>query len=137
LFQWPDQEIEPTEFLRQLLERTDALLLLDLENVYANCRNHGGDHLALLDRLPLERIAYVHVAGGCERDGVFHDTHTCPVLPPVLDLVAELHARTDVPGVMLERDGRFPPAAELLAELSSIEAAALRGRVRREVCDAL
>ena len=32
--------------------------------------------MALLDRLPLERVAYVHVAGGAEHDGLYHDTHT-------------------------------------------------------------
>jgi hypothetical protein len=25
--------------------------------------------------VPLERIAYVHVGGGVERDGIYHDTH--------------------------------------------------------------
>jgi uncharacterized protein (UPF0276 family) len=137
LFQWPAEELQPADFLSDLLHRADVLLLLDLENVYANCRNHGGDPLAVLDRLPLERIAYVHVAGGCERDGIFHDTHTHAVPLPVLDLVAELHARADVPGVMLERDGRFPAEPELLAELAAIQAAALRGRMRREACHAV
>ncbi len=131
LVEWPRAELDAAEFLCELLRRADVLLLLDLENVYANCRNHGGDPVAFLDRLPLERIAYVHVAGGCEHDGLFHDTHTCPVPGAVLELVTELCARADVPGVMLERDGHFPPEDVLLAELSAIEAAAARGRTMR------
>ncbi len=66
-------------FLTEILERTGALLLLDIANVYANARNRGADPVALLDRLPLERVAYVHVAGGAEHDGIYHDTHTDPV----------------------------------------------------------
>ena len=30
----------------------------------------------------------MHVAGGAEHDGLYHDTHTDPVPPAVLDLVA-------------------------------------------------
>ncbi len=42
----------------------------------------------------------------------------------VLDLIKELAARRRPPGLLLERDGRYPPAAELRAELDAIAAAA-------------
>jgi uncharacterized protein (UPF0276 family) len=93
---------------------------LDIANVYANARNHGYDPHDLLDRIPLERIAYVHVAGGTERDGLYHDTHTHDVNRGVLDLLSELCARTSVPGVMLERDDHFPSDVQLNAELDAI-----------------
>jgi uncharacterized protein (UPF0276 family) len=96
LLEWPAPELDEAAFLTELLERTGALLLLDLANLHANARNHGGDALALLDALPLERIAYVHVAGGVERDGLYHDTHAHPTPHAVLDLVAEVCARTAV-----------------------------------------
>ena len=62
LIEWPECEFDEATFLCGILERTDALLLLDIENVYANARNHGGDPLALLDRLPLgfAEIANLH-----------------------------------------------------------------------------
>ena len=123
LFDWPDDELSEPDFLTEILDRTGALLLLDVANVYANCRNRGTDPADLLDRLPLERIAYVHVAGGAEHQGLYHDTHTDPVPRPVLDLVTELCARHRPPALMLERDGAYPPAAELRAELDAIAAA--------------
>jgi uncharacterized protein len=131
LFDWPGAEMDEAEFLVEVLERADVLLLLDLENVYANCRNLGGDPHAFLDRLPLDRIAYVHVAGGIERDGLYHDTHAHPVPAAVHDLLEELCARTQVPGVMLERDDRFPSDAELNAELDGLGAAMACGASRR------
>ena len=120
-------ELDEAAFLCELLDRTGALLLLDVANLYANARNHRYDPLSFLDRLPLDRIAYVHVAGGVEDDGVYHDTHTRAVPPGVLQLLEELCARTSPPGVLLERDDDFPPDAELAAELDRIRAAVNRG----------
>ena len=120
LFDWPDDELDEGAFLTEILERTGALLLLDVANVYANALNRGTDPLALLDRLPLDRIAYVHVAGGAEHAGIYHDTHTDPVPRPVLDLVTALCERARPPALMLERDGDYPSAADLRAELDAI-----------------
>lgn len=123
LFDWPDDELDEGAFLTEILERTGALLLLDVANVYANARNRGTHPEALFDRIPLDRVAYVHVAGGAEHDGLYHDTHTDAVPQPVLNLVAALCARRRPPALMLERDGEYPPADDLRRELDAIAAA--------------
>jgi uncharacterized protein (UPF0276 family) len=120
LFEWPGAEMDEATFLAEVVERADVMLLLDIANVYANARNHGYDPHDLLDRIPLARIAYVHVAGGAERDGLYHDTHRHDLNRGVLDLLADLCARTAIPGVMLERDDNFPPDAQINAELDAI-----------------
>jgi uncharacterized protein len=124
LFDWPDDELDEADFLTEILDRTGARLLLDVANVYANARNRGTDPVRLLARLPLDRVAYLHVAGGADQDGLYHDTHTDPVPDEVLELVREVCARHRPPAVMLERDGRYPPAEALRAELDAIAAAA-------------
>ena len=120
---WPEDEFSEAQFLTELLDRTGALLVLDVANVYANARNRGLDPQRELARLPADRIAYSHVAGGSEVGGRYHDTHTDPVSAGVLELVTALRARADVP-FMLERDGRYPPAAALFDELDAIAVAA-------------
>ncbi len=130
MVEWPGAEMDEAAFVTELLDRTGALLLLDLSNLYANAHNHGYDARAALARFPLDRIAYVHVGGGVHRDGMYHDTHADPVVPGVLALVEELFALTDAPGVLLERDDGFPPRDELLAEVRAIDAAAKRGAAR-------
>jgi uncharacterized protein (UPF0276 family) len=123
LFEWPAAEMSEADFLGEVLDRTDALLLLDLANLYANARNHGVDPSAYLSSIPLERIAYVHMAGGfTDADGLYHDTHAHAVPAPVLALLRELCARMQPPGVLIERDDRFPHDAVFNAELDTIAA---------------
>ncbi|MEW2069283.1 DUF692 domain-containing protein [Streptomyces sp. NPDC007346] len=122
LISWPDEELTEGQFLAELVERTGVRLLIDVANLHTNHVNRGEDPAKALDELPVEAIAYVHVAGGVEKDGVWHDTHAHPVTAPVLDVLAELRSRVDPPGVLLERDDAFPPGAELAAELETIRA---------------
>jgi uncharacterized protein (UPF0276 family) len=131
LVQWPGAEMDEATFLREALERTDCLMLLDVANFWANARNFGADAVGELRRLPLERLAYVHVGGGVERDGVYHDTHAHETPAGVLELLAELCAVVEPPGVMLERDDNYPPPEQLNRELDAIAAAVACGRARR------
>ncbi|MFJ8859293.1 DUF692 domain-containing protein [Streptomyces sp. NPDC102451] len=136
LISWPGEELTEGQFLAELVERTGVRLLIDVANLHTNHVNRGEDPATALDELPVEAIAYVHVAGGVEKDGVWHDTHAHPVTRPVLDVLSELRSRVDPPGVLLERDDDFPPAEELAGELTAIRstlaaAATTPGAARR------
>ncbi|MGW6406197.1 DUF692 domain-containing protein [Streptomyces vinaceus] len=120
LVSWPGEELTEGQFLTELVERTGVRLLIDVANLHTNRVNRGEDPFAVLDAIPLEALAYVHVAGGVERDGVWHDTHAHPVPAVVLDVLAELRARVAPAGVLLERDDDFPAEAELAGELAAI-----------------
>jgi uncharacterized protein (UPF0276 family) len=124
LIEWPETELSEADFLAEVVARTGVSLLVDVANFYANARNHGTDPVALLDRLPLEALAYVHVAGGVEReDGFYRDTHRHPVPPGVFDLLGELCTRCAPPGVLIEWDGHFPAEPERDAEIGAVRAA--------------
>ncbi|MFE6783160.1 DUF692 family multinuclear iron-containing protein [Streptomyces sp. NPDC057680] len=120
LVSWPGEEMSEGRFLAELVERTGVRLLIDVANLHTNHVNRGEDPARALSELPVEAIAYVHVAGGVERDGVWHDTHAHPVPGAVLDVLADLASRVAPPGVLLERDDDFPPAEELADELRAI-----------------
>lgn len=122
LLEWPGGELTEGQFLADLVERTGCHLLVDVANLYANARNLGTDVDRFLDEIPLERLAYVHVAGGAEHGGLYHDTHAHAVPPEVLDVLARLRERVDPPGVLLERDDDYPSDAELAEELAAIRA---------------
>jgi uncharacterized protein (UPF0276 family) len=120
LLGWPDDELTDGQFLAELVERTGVRLLLDVANLYTNQINLGLDPVAALTELPLDAVAYLHVAGGVVRDGLWHDTHAHPVTAAVLDLLAAVCVRASVPGVLLERDAGYPSDGELAAELAAI-----------------
>jgi uncharacterized protein (UPF0276 family) len=120
LISWPGEEMTEGQFLYDLADRTGVRLLIDVANLHTNHVNRGEDPAKALDELPVEAIAYVHVAGGFERDGVWHDSHAHAVPPAVLAILADLSSRVRPPGVLLERDENFPAPAELERELTAI-----------------
>lgn len=131
LIAWPGEEMTEGQFLYELADRTGVRLLIDVANLHTNHVNRGEDPAKALAELPLEAIAYVHVAGGFERDGVWHDSHAHPVPRPVLDILTDLASRVAPPGVLLERDENFPEPAELEGELAAIRTAVEEGAAQR------
>src|SRR6476661_560255 len=64
IFEWPDSKMSDAEFLNFICHETGAGLLLDIENLYLNARNHGFDPYDFLDALPAGIVREVHMAGG-------------------------------------------------------------------------
>jgi len=113
LFEWPHAAMDEAEFVGQIVNHSGCLLLLDLSNLFANCLNHNFDPIEYLAKLPLDRLSYVHIAGGKFRDGLYHDTHCDPVHEEVLALLKHLVRITHVPRVMVEIDDNFPREQDL------------------------
>jgi len=119
-----DAEMSEWAFVGEVLQRADCLMLLDVNNVYVNARNHGFEPLDYLDALPAARIRQMHLAGHSDYGDYLIDTHDQPVVPPVWALFAAALQRFGPVSAMIERDDRFPPFAELLAELAQMRAIA-------------
>jgi uncharacterized protein (UPF0276 family) len=116
-------ELAEGDFLHELFERTQAGLLLDVNNVYVNAENHGFDARQLLESFPLERTREIHVAGHLRTEsGLLIDDHGSQVIEPVLDLLRWTLERTGPKPVLLERDSFVPPLSELLAEVRELSA---------------
>jgi uncharacterized protein (UPF0276 family) len=115
-------EMSELEFMLEVLERADARLLLDINNVFVNATNHGFDPRAYIDALPLARVVQLHVAGHFVRDdALILDTHGEPVRSEVYDLLEYTLRRTGPVPVLLERDGNFPAWDEIVSELEALD----------------
>ncbi|MGE3763434.1 MAG: DUF692 domain-containing protein, partial [Kofleriaceae bacterium] len=72
-------QLAEAEFVAELARRADCGLLLDINNVFVSCSNHGWSTSAYLDALPADRIGYVHLAGHTMNGPLIIDTHDMPV----------------------------------------------------------
>jgi uncharacterized protein (UPF0276 family) len=144
LIEPPGSTLSEPDWISRIIGAAGCRLLLDVQNVHANAMNFGFDPVEFLDRVPLESISYLHIAGGrwiTPTDGgkaYLLDDHLHEVTEPVFDLLAEVAARAKQPlTVVLERDGDYPPMAALLGELDRARAALARGRARAQARRAL
>ncbi|MBL6751830.1 MAG: DUF692 domain-containing protein [Nevskia sp.] len=112
------------EFLAAVAEEADCDILLDVNNVYVNSRNHGFAPASFLEGIPRRRVRQIHLAGHSRSGRLLIDTHDHPVPEPVWDLYADAVRRFGAVPAMIERDDRIPPLAELVAELDRARAVA-------------
>jgi uncharacterized protein (UPF0276 family) len=118
-----EQELPELELLLEVLERADCKLLLDVNNVFVNSQNHRFDPRAYIDRIPVERVVQIHVAGHHVRpDQLIIDTHGEAVRDEVFDLLEYTLQRTGPMPVLLERDQGFPEFDEIIAEVARLDA---------------
>jgi len=118
------------EFLREIAERADCLILLDVNNIYVSSVNHEFDPLDYLHAIPVERVQQIHLAGHENRGDYLIDTHDHPVPDPVWELYSAAVRRFGNVSTMIERDANIPPLEELCAELDSARALAERTLAR-------
>lgn len=141
----PGSQYDEASWVSAIAAGSGAPLLLDLHNLYTNAHNFGFDVLDYVARVPIERVSLVHLAGGTwlETPGARGqsrrlrlDDHQHAVPGSVYALLEEVAFRApQALTVILERDGQYPPIAELLAELAQAREALARGRVRRRAAE--
>jgi uncharacterized protein (UPF0276 family) len=126
LFDWPDSTSSDAEFLNLICGETQAGLLLDVENLLLNSRNHGFDPYEFLDSLTAGVVKEVHLAGGITVDEdflarpYFVDSHSHPVPDEALDLLEYALTRHSPANVIVERDARLDAVSELLDDVTGI-----------------
>lgn len=106
------------EFLTGLVAESKCRLLLDVNNLYVNSRNHGFDPQLALSQLPLESVVQFHVAGFSTERGVLIDTHDAPVADPVWELLGQAWTLGARGSVLLEWDANVPDFERVRAEVS-------------------
>ena len=105
------------EFLREVAQRADCAILLDINNIYVSSVNHGFDPLTYLQAIPKERVRQFHLAGHSDLGGHLIDTHDHPIIEPVWNLYCAAVAQFGEVPTMIERDDNIPVLSELVAEL--------------------
>jgi len=112
-----DSEMTEWEFIQEITERADCLILLDINNIYVSAFNHKFDPYTYLEGIPVERVRQFHLAGHTQEEDMIIDTHDHPIVDPVWDLYAAAVRRFGYISTMIERDDNIPTVHELLTEL--------------------
>ena len=117
---YSNSQMSEWEFLCEVAERADCLILLDINNIYVSAYNHNFDPYTYLHAIPGKRVYQFHLAGHTNENNLIIDTHDHPIADPVLELYAAAVQHFGRVSTMIERDDHIPPLPELLDELEEI-----------------
>lgn len=106
------------EFLGEVAQRTDCLILLDINNIYVSARNHGFNPLDYMQAVDPARVCQFHLAGHSDYGDYVIDTHDQDVRNEVWELYRHAIQRFGKVSTMIERDDNIPPFPELENELN-------------------
>lgn len=110
-------QMSEVEFLTRMAEAADCALLLDVNNIYVSAFNHGFDPMEYIERVPIERVLYHHVAGHTHKGTHILDTHSDHVVDPVWEMYQRLHERHGGRSTMVEWDDEIPAFEVVHAEV--------------------
>lgn len=101
-------EMSEWEFLKELCERADCGVLLDINNVYVSAVNQKFDPRTYIDAIPHGRVGQMHLAGHSDCGKYLLDTHDQPVTDPVWDLYRVALKRFGSVPTLIEWDAKIP-----------------------------
>jgi len=101
------------EFLSEVVEKADAGILLDVNNIYVSSKNHGFNPYDYLNNIPHGRVGQIHIAGHSKFEKYILDTHDHPVLDPVWKMYAHATKLIGPTATLLEWDDRIPSFDEV------------------------
>ena len=115
-------EIPEAEFISSIISESGCQMLLDINNVYVNAFNHNYNTKEFINALPLDSVAYIHMAGHeqIEPDLII-DTHGKDIIDPVFELLDWTIQKINPVPVLLERDFNIPELNALEGELTQLQ----------------
>ncbi|MCC6193196.1 MAG: DUF692 domain-containing protein [Burkholderiales bacterium] len=120
-YAFPESTLDECEFVAAVAARTGCALLVDVNNIYVNARNHGIDALAYLAAIPPAAVAEIHLAGFDASGPVVIDTHGAPVAPEVWSLYEAAIARFGTVPTLIEWDTDIPAFDVLRREAATAQ----------------
>jgi uncharacterized protein (UPF0276 family) len=117
-----ESEMEEWDFLGAVTREADCDILLDVNNIYVNARNHGFDPVCYLAAVPAKRVRQFHIAGHEDHGHVVIDSHDQPVCDSVWGLYRQAVARFGPVPTLIERDANVPEWPVLEAEARAAQA---------------
>ncbi len=114
-------KIDEVDFLTELCKITGAKILLDVNNVFVSCYNHGWSAQQYIDQIPVNLVKEIHLAGHSTKQIAPNkiiriDTHDNHVLEEVWELYDYAIRKFGLIPTLLEWDAKIPTFSEMLRE---------------------
>jgi uncharacterized protein (UPF0276 family) len=114
------------EFLVNVAQKSGAAILLDVNNIYVSCTNHGWCAKSYIQAIPSDLVKEIHIAGHSikriNNHNLLIDTHDQFVCQEVWDLYSLAIKRFGKVPTLLEWDAHIPELSVLVAEAQKAKA---------------
>ena len=121
--QFDESYLSEAEFLAEMCSRTDAKILLDINNIAVNSHNFEDGNVErsisnYINSLPLMRGAQIHLAGSSAvaSKAMVIDDHACPVSDDVWAGYSQAIKRFGAVATLIEWDNNLPDWSVLVGE---------------------
>ncbi len=119
-------QMSEADFLAELQSLTGCGILLDVNNVYVSCVNHGWSAQKYLRTICTSGVAEIHLGGHSEyllndKSMLLIDSHDSPIAEPVWELYAATINLLGALPTLIEWDANIPDLATLLKEANKAD----------------
>ena len=123
--QYDCSTIPEWEFITELASQSGCGILLDVNNIYVNSKNHSFNPDEFINAIPVELVQEIHLAGHTvkqfEDSEILIDTHNKCVTNDVWSLYESTARRFNQVPVLIEWDSDIPELGVLLGEANKAE----------------
>ncbi|MCG8051261.1 MAG: DUF692 domain-containing protein [Candidatus Thiodiazotropha endolucinida] len=123
--QFKASEMPEQVFYVEAAKRSGAGLLVDVNNVFVSCTNHGWNIGDYLSEIPMSLIGEIHLSGHSvqqvEGRTLRIDDHGSPVCSEVWSLYQQFISQFGLAPTLIEWDSNIPEFPQLLEEVSAAQ----------------
>ncbi len=119
------QDIPEVEFIREVADRSDSLILIDVGNLLESSLNQGFNAIDYINQIPAGRVQQIHLP-----DITFETSSadTCEASPQIIDPIWQIYTeildRFGRVTTMVEREDTIPTLKGMLCDIKKIRKAA-------------
>jgi uncharacterized protein len=129
-------EYSEWDFLLEIVRRSGARLLLDINNIYVSAKNVGIDPWRYLQAIPSDLVGQVHLAGHSNQGEFLFDTHSTHVHSEVWKMFAQFMQQNQEIPFMVEWDEDIPEFKIVEDEVfKGVEIIQQATEIKQEVAD--
>lgn len=120
-FTLSNSTMDEATFMNEICKKTGSGILLDINNIFVNSFNQGYEAYNYLDKINLENVDQIHLAGHSDHGDYLFDTHSTFVCQKVWDLYRYVIKKKPEIPTLVEWDEDIPQFSTLEGEALKVK----------------